>query len=46
MEKKKHYGLKLVALIIVIFGVWIYFWDKPAPEKTVVVDLGHEVLQN
>ena len=46
MQKKKHYGLKLLLLLAVAFCVWVYFWDKPAPEKAVVVNLDNRILQN
>ena len=46
MQKKKHYGLKLLIVLATVFCVWIYLWDKPAPEKTVVVDLDNKILQN
>ena len=46
MQKKKHYILKLLMVLLVVLCAWIYFWDKPAPEKTVTVDLNNDILQN
>ena len=46
MRKKKHHILKLLLIVLVGFGVWIFFWDKPAPEKGNVIDLSNDVLQS
>ncbi len=46
MQKKKHYILKLLLVVLVVFCAWVYFWDKSAPEKTVIVDLNNDILQN
>ncbi len=44
-DKKKHYGFKLLLLLIVGFCAWVYFWDAPAPSGSFEKNLTHEVLQ-
>ena len=43
-RENKHYGLKIILLLIVAFGVWIAFWKAPAPMEHVEKTLGHEAL--
>ena len=45
-EKKKHYGLKLILVLILIFCGWVYFWDAPAPTGAFEEKLDNAVLQN
>lgn len=43
-RENKHYGLKLIVLLIVAFGVWIAFWKAPVQTEHVEKTLGHEAL--
>ena len=45
-EKKKHYGIKLLVILLAAFCAWVYFWDAPAPKGPFEKNLDHEVLQN
>ena len=45
-EKKKHYGLKLLLVLLAAFCVWVYFWDEPAPKQPVEQVLSNDVLKN
>lgn len=45
-EKKKHYCLKLIFVLLIAFCAWVYFWDAPAPNGSFEENLSHEVLQN
>lgn len=45
-KENKHYGMKLILLAVVGFGVWMFFWDKPAPNTPVEKILSNDVLQN
>jgi len=45
-KMRKKLIFKLLLVIIVVFCTWVYFWNKPAPEKNVVVDLNNAILQN
>ena len=43
-RENKHYGLKIIVLLIAAFGVWIAFWKAPAPVEHVEKTLSHEAL--
>ncbi len=47
-EKKKHYGIKLLAILALAFCAWVYFWDMPAPLSPVEESLPNadEILHN
>ena len=45
-EKKKHYGLKLIFVLLVAFCAWVAFWDAPAPSGAFEEPLNNNVLQN
>jgi len=45
-QKKKHYGIKLLIVLILAFCAWGYFWDAPAPTGSFEKILSNDVLQN
>lgn len=45
-EKKKHYGLKLLLILLLAFCGWVYFWQEPAPQGPFEIQLNNDVLQN
>lgn len=45
-KENKHYGIKLILLALIGFGVWVAFWDMPAPQIPGEKVLSNDVLQN
>ncbi len=45
-KEKKHIGLKLILLAILALGVFIAFWDIPAPTRTVEKTIPNDTFKN
>ncbi len=45
-KEKKHIGLKLILAAIVAFGLFVAFWDVPAPTRTIEKTIPNDTFKN